>query len=116
MSFFSRLFGSEKAVGGIVKGVDAAFFTKEEKAEHFLRILKAYEPFKLAQRFLALIVGIPYVVVWVICAVTMFFTDTSKVVAEWNNETLGTPFALILAFYFGGGAVEGIIRSKNGKD
>ncbi|MTI13799.1 hypothetical protein [Sansalvadorimonas verongulae] len=132
MSFFGKLFGSDsvikRAADGIYNGVDKAVFTKEEQAEHFLKLLNAYEPFKLAQRFMALIFGIPYVLVWLTSA-TMFViaafmepcavdvvcqsvtvSSASKELASWNNETLGTPVALILAFYFGGGALEGVAR------
>lgn len=125
MSFLGRLFGSDtvinKAAEGIYNGVDKALFTNEERAGHFLNLLKAYEPFKLAQRFLALTVTIPYVVTWLMCAlmlVTAAFVDpdygnqiaaAAKDLGSLNNDTLGVPVALVLAFYFGGGAVEGVV-------
>ncbi|MCW7556499.1 hypothetical protein NX722_28455 [Endozoicomonas gorgoniicola] len=137
MSFIGRLFGSDKAISttadGIYKGIDAAFFTNEEKSQHFLKLLKAYEPFKLAQRLLALIVGIPYVLIWMTCAVMLVISafmepcgieavcssnnvlEAAKTLADWNNETLGFPFSLILGFYFGGGAVEGVVRARSSK-
>lgn len=135
MSFVGKLFGSDtvikKAADGIYNGVDSAFFTNQEKAGHFLGLLKAYEPFKLAQRMLMLVMTVPYVVVWIVCAglivASAFFgndcqvypgiatqcvnplSETAKTLGELNNETLGMPVALILAFYFGGGAVEGVV-------
>lgn len=114
MNIFGKLFGSEKVVDGVFKGIDSAFFTQDEKAGHFLSLLKAYEPFKITQRFLSLVVGMPYVMVWLLAAVLIAFGDmeTGKILAQWNNDTLGTPFAIILAFYFGGGMVEGIIKAK----
>ena len=143
MSFMGKLFGSEnvikKATDGIYNGVDSAFFTNQEKAAHFLSLLKAYEPFKLAQRFLALVITIPYVLVWLVCTLLIVasafygtecavygeistqcvnpLSETAKTLGELNNETLGTPVALILAFYFGGGAVEGVVTRlrENGK-
>ena len=134
MSIFSRIFGSKdvikQAADGIYHGVDKAFYTSEEKAEGFLKLLKAYEPFKLAQRWLALVLTIPYVVVWVLAALMMviggFITpentkdgiyfgthlvESAKNLGAMNNDTLGFPVALILGFYFGGGAVEGVARS-----
>jgi hypothetical protein len=33
----------------------------------------------------------------------------AKDLGELNNETLGFPVALVLGFYFGGGAVEGVV-------
>lgn len=72
MSIWGTLFGSKnvikQAANGIYNGVDKAFYTKEEKAQGFLELLKAYEPFKIAQRLLALVISIPYVVVWLMSA------------------------------------------------
>lgn len=141
MSFMGRLFGSEnvikKATEGVYNGVDSAFFTNQEKAGHFLGLLKAYEPFKLAQRMLMLVMTVPYVLVWIVCAVLIVasafvgndcivypnvitqcanpLSETAKTLGELNNETLGTPVALILAFYFGGGAVEGVVARMKDK-
>jgi len=125
MSFWGRLFGSEnvikRAADGIYNGVDKAIYTNEEKAQGFLDLLKAYEPFKIAQRLLALVVSIPYVVVWLMSAAMLVaagFVDpaygkqieeSARVLGELNNDTLGMPVALVLGFYFGGGAVEGVV-------
>lgn len=125
MSFWGRLFGStdviKQAADGIYNGVDKAWYTDEEKAEGFLSLLKAYEPFKLAQRLLALTVAIPYVVTWLMSAIMIVvsaFVDASygkqieegaRLLGELNNDTLGTPVALVLGFYFGGGALEGVV-------
>lgn len=124
MGFWGKVFGTEKVIDGIYNGVDKIIFTPEEKADHFLRILKAYEPFKLLQRFLALIVGIPYVIVYLVSAfffiygVTLGDIETSKRIIQaskdlsiMNNEVLGMPFAIILSFAFGGGMLEGGIRA-----
>lgn len=132
MSFWGRLFGSEnvikRAADGIYNGVDKAIYTDQEKASGFLNLLKAYEPFKIAQRLLALVVSIPYVLVWLMSAAMLVaagFVDpaygkqieeAARVLGELNNDTLGTPVALVLGFYFGGGAVEGVVnRLKSDK-
>ncbi|WP_330926305.1 hypothetical protein [Candidatus Sororendozoicomonas aggregata] len=137
MSFFGKLFGSEsvikKAAEGVYNGVNYAFHTDQEKAEHFLKLLKAYEPFKLAQRFLALIIAVPFVVIWTLCALMIVVSalmepslseavcrssavlESARLLADWNNETLGEPLSVVLFFYFCGGAAEGAIRAKAGK-
>lgn len=132
MSLWATLFGSEnvikKAADGIYNGVDKAIYTPEEKAAGFINLLKHYEPFKLAQRFLALTMAIPYVVIWLLCAVMLVIggfvdpaygkqvAEAAMVLGELNNETLGLPVALVLAFYFGGGALEGVVdRFRNKK-
>lgn len=127
MDIFGKLFGSDKVVDGVIKGADAVFFTPEEKAEHWLKVMKAYEPFKLAQRLLAfMIIGV-YLAVWVVTALMFIgavFADTylanqlllaSERLGEMNNETLGMPAALIVGFYFAGGTLEGAIGKWKGK-
>ena len=128
MSIWGKLFGSDKAVGGIVdgvyNGVDALVFTPQEKAERFERLLKLYEPFKLAQRLLALLVGIPFVFIHTLAGLAWFtsiFMVTDEVymvflerlgeLMTFNNATLGTPFSIIIGFYFAGGMVEGGIKA-----
>lgn len=136
MGILSKIFGSDdvinKAADGIYNGIDKLVYTNEEKAEmrlkaaeQFLKLLKTYEPFKLAQRLLALTFAIPYIVVWVISAVLFVVgalvpelsnaIDASKELAKMNNETLGTPVAIILAFYFSGGMLEGVVSKLKGE-
>jgi hypothetical protein len=38
--------------------------------------------------------------------------EASKELATMNNDTLGLPFAIILGFYFAGGAIEGVIEKR----
>ncbi len=117
MALLGKLFGSEKALDKVASGVDKVFFTKEEKSEQWIETLRAYEPFKLAQRLIALLVTSAYILVWLMCATLMLLglwfennIELSKLIAEWNNETLGIPFIIIISFYFAGGAAEGIIN------
>ena len=128
MGILAKLFGTDevirKGTDAVINAGDALVFTKEEKAHHFLDLLKAYEPFKLAQRLLALTFSIPYVLVWLISAVMFLFgalipgehphiLTASKDLAQMNNDTLGLPVALVLGFYFGGGAIESFRKTKD---
>ena len=119
MSFWTKLFGASDIVDKVASGIDATIFTPEERAKHYLEVLKNIEPFKIAQRWLAVIIIIPYVAVWLLCAVLFAlsgFVDgldhlmaVSDKLAERNNDNLGMPVAIIVAFYFGGGALEGVV-------
>lgn len=138
MSILGKLFGKDdvikKASEGIYNGVDAAWFTNEEKAEHFKDLLKLYVPFRIAQRFLALIICIPYAVIWVLCALmycasaaigpcetlesicrSSHLVFIAQDLATFNHQNLSMQAGIILAFYFGGGAVEGVVRTINSK-
>ena len=73
MGIWASLFSSpsviKKAADGIYNGVDAAIYTDQEKAAGFMGMLKGYEPFKIAQRLLMLVVTIPYVLIWFLCEI-----------------------------------------------
>jgi len=114
------IFGSDKSkdkiVEGAYNGIDMAFYTDEEKAianqkkqEFYVNLLKAYEPFKLAQRLLALLYSIPYVSI-----VTYGVLIRDNILVNSINDALGLQTLVILSFYFGGGAFEGVIKAKAG--
>lgn len=122
MSFWASLFGGSDLVEKASNGLDKLNFSDQEKAAHYLEVLKNIEPFKLAQRWLAVIVVVPYVLIWIMCAglfVAASLSDIessaarliqiSDMLASRNNDNLGFPVSLILGFYFAGGALEGIV-------
>lgn len=117
MGFWGSLVGSDKVQDGLYNGIDKLVLTKEEQLDLHLKFLKAYEPFKLLQRYLAVMVGIPFLLIHLITVFLLIkgATELALQVAELNNNTLGTPFLWIMALYFGGGAVEGSIRAIKGK-
>lgn len=117
MGIIANIFGSKKVIDSSINGIDKAFFTKQEKSEHWISILKSYEPYKLAQRLIALTVVSVYLFVWLICTSTFimsyWYTDLTDItinLVKYNHSTLSLPFSLIIAFYFGGGAIEGVVN------
>ncbi len=140
MGIWSTLFGSSKVVNtiadGVYDGLDAVVYTDEEKvsdslkkADFKIRLLKAYEPFKVAQRFLALLFGIPFVVIGTIAMLVFLFSifkygpglehkfvyEQLKILIELNIDLFGQPVAIVLGFYFFGGAGEGILNAWSNK-
>jgi len=134
MSLLGKLFGRDdvikKSVEGIYNGVDAAWYTDEEKADNHKQLLKLYEPFKIAQRLLALIICVPYSSIWALCALMYLLSAfigpcvsieqvcrsshlilVAQDLAMFNHQNLSTPAGVILGFYFGGGALEGVVRA-----
>ena len=114
MNIFKTLFSSEsvvdKTVNGIYDGIDKVVYTAEEKADNRQQLLKLYEPFKIAQRFLALIFGIPYVLAWFVTFIMSFYIDVNAQLALLDGK-IGLIVVSIVTFYFGGGMLE----SKRGK-
>lgn len=118
MSIYTKLFGADNVVDAAVKSGDALMFTHEERSSWLLKFLAAYEPFKVAQRLMAFLVGIPFVAIHCLCFLVDFFGlfflggdgRLTAPLREDNIATLGEPFTWIVGFYFGGGAVEGVAR------
>ena len=106
MGIFSKLLGSDKIVDSSLKGIDAIFYTDQERAENKKAFLKLYEPFKVAQRYLALIFSIPYVLMVVVTFVASFFMDVTTQ-KELLIGDIGTIVGIIVAFYFLGGSLAG---------
>ena len=129
MGLIASLFGSKEVRKGLMDTADVMWETTEEKSRAKMMFLKLYEPFKLAQRLAMLIILPPFVLIHIIVAVTWFallwFPSTGelfdfrlmqlKELATMNNLTLGEPASWILAFYFLGGAGEGMIKAWSNK-
>jgi hypothetical protein len=118
MNIFSKLFGSQKVIDAGISGIDKAFYTEEEKAEDRLKaapwkikLLNAYEPFKVAQRVLALVYSVPYVSAWMGCFVASFWYEMDDQFKLLNGD-MGTICMIIIGFYFGGGAIESLGKKR----
>ena len=121
MGIWNSLFGSDKIIDAGISGIDAMVFTDEEKSSAKMKFLALYEPFKIGQRYLAMTFCPPYVLVWfiaVVIEVVNIFTEkvynTDKLFNMLQGD-MGLMVALIMGFYFGGGAVEGIINRMSKK-
>lgn len=113
MSLFDRIFGSpgtvEKAVDGVIKGVDAMFFTEEEKSRANLALLDAKIEFyratqgsRLARRVIAFMVVGTWLAMILFGLLMHAIGNTSIADHAYNvaTETLGTPVAIVIGFYF----------------
>jgi len=116
-----KIFGSKKIIDSSIGGIDKLFYTNQEKADYHLKFLAAYEPFKLAQRLLALLVVGAYIFVFLMAAGLMVWggitanqsiTQTSADLIKLENDSLGWAIITILAFYFAGGTVNTFRQMK----
>ena len=117
MSIWTQLFGSDnvvnKVAAGVYDGLDAVVYTAEEKVENRKAFLKLYEPFKIAQRFLALIFGIPYAIAWFITFLSSFSSNDISPQLALLSGTMGEIVLAIIAFYFLGGVINGLPNKSN---
>jgi len=92
--------------------------TSEEtaaKASAKVKLLQAYAPFKIAQRVLAISFTAVYLISF-IATVVMTQANIGNPAALHNvmsNYRIGTIELLIMGFYFGGGAIGGMIESNH---
>ncbi|SFP60574.1 hypothetical protein [Hydrogenimonas thermophila] len=131
MGFFGSLFGAKEIVEDGLKMIDEAFYTDEEKAQDKLVLLEkkselkikqleAYHPYKKTQRFLALSFVFIYLFIMLNGVVGQLYgvvsIDDVKNALKFANEMwLGEIVLIIITFYFGGGAAEGILEKMKGK-
>ena len=120
MGIWNSLFGSPKIIDAGINGIDQMVFTDEEKSSAKMKFLKLYEPFKLAQRYIAMTFCPAYIFMWII---TGMLEAANIFIVAFSNRSLNTDVMykllsgdisvmviIILSFYFGGGAVEGVVK------
>jgi hypothetical protein len=114
-----KIFGSERVIQSGIELIDSFHTSKEEEIEVKTRskvaLLEAYAPFKLAQR----VIAFSFTFIYLSCfALVLGFTlmdqtaDADKVKAVLEDFQIGYAMLIILAFYFGGGAAEGILQNR----
>ena len=112
-----NIFSSEKTLETISKVV----MTKEEQADIHVKMLSAYAPFKLTQRLMVAILVPPYALLFFLGGLAYLYNEcfmhNEAIRLGLNNYftvviagTFGTMIMMIMAFYFGGGFLEGTIK------
>ena len=111
------IFNPKKLGESIISGIDKSFLTKEESLDYMQKMLVLYEPYKLAQRILAIMFSSAFLFVHLLTAVAHFIyvlrdLNTKRVVElyDFNNDSLGTIVLVIVGFYFAGGVLEGTVK------
>ena len=99
MGVLSTILGSGDVISKGLNLIDDMHTSKEEeivaKTKAKTDLLASYAPFKVAQRYLALIFGLTFVASYVMVLALFMLT--------------------IVGFYFGGGAFEGILDKRKEK-
>ena len=91
-----------KVADAVIKGTDAAWFTKEEQSEWFLRYLEATQPQNLSRR----IIAVASTGLWIMSSLTLLAlillqaTETAEQVYKFMTGVVNPVFFLIVGFYF----------------
>ena len=83
----------------------------EAKAAAKTELMKSYAPFKIAQRYLALMFGLTFVGCFWICMTLVFMSKPiDDVITLLDAFSIDIIMGTIVGFYFMGGAAEGVIN------
>ena len=87
---------------------------RESKTQAKIQLMNAYAPFKIAQRYIALLFTGVFLACFVICLgfVLPGHGNTEDIIMVMDQFNIQWAMMTILLFYFGGGMVESIGRSQ----
>ena len=117
----SKMLGSGDVIKKGMELIDDMHTSTEEeivaKSKAKIDLMNAYAPFKLAQRYLALMFGLTFLSSYVlVLAMTISgHGDPEAVTKVMEQFSINYAMLIILGFYFGGGAVEGFLDKKGKK-
>jgi len=111
MGLLGKIFGSDKVISKGLDLADNAFYTDQEKGAAHMKLLELYEPFKVIQRYLALIFSIPFALLhFGMYSFRAYNWENDilqaaiKLIQGDMNESLGLIVLTMIGFYFAGGA------------
>ena len=117
-----KILGADKAIEKTISFIDESILTKEEKVEAKIKLLKAYEPFKVAQRVLAIMFCSVYLYgiliglhIYIIGVWVDGLQELASELFKMMNEAVGVIVLTIVGFYFAGGALEGVVRKAKSR-
>lgn len=114
----AKIFGSGDTIEKGLQLIDDMHTSKEEeilaKNQAKVNLLEAYAPFKIAQRYLAVMFTITFLMCFVLVLVMTLLGkgDIPAVKQVLGDFYIGEIMLTIVFFYFGGGAVEGFLSKK----
>jgi quinol-cytochrome oxidoreductase complex cytochrome b subunit len=117
-----KIFGSGDVIKSGIDLIDSLHTSTEEeiaaKSKAKVDMLNAYAPFKLAQR----VIAFSFTFVYLVCfSMVLGFTlmdnvaDADKIKQVLEDFQIGYAMLVILAFYFGAGAAEGVMSARGKK-
>ncbi len=117
MSILNTIFGSGDVISKGLSLIDDIHTSDvemiEAKTTQKTELMKAYSPFKIAQRYLAVMFGGTYISTYVMVMAMVFMgKDVTAVKGVISEFQIGWIMLTIIGFYFMGGAAEGIISKR----
>ena len=118
LAVLGKILGSDSVIKQGIKLIDDMHTSTEEeiaaKSKAKIDLMGAYAPFKIAQRYLALMFGATFLGSYVI-VLSMTISgqgDPDAVTKVMEQFSINYAMLIILGFYFGGGVVDSIKAKK----
>ena len=121
IGILTSILGNAKVIEKGMDLIDQVHTSDEEmerlKAETKIQTMQAYAPLKVAQRYLALMFTATFLSSFflVLVMTLMGKTNIPDIKQVIDDFYLGEAMLTILAFYFGGGMIEGVVGKVKGK-
>jgi hypothetical protein len=113
MGILSKLVNSQKIIDASIQGIDASFFTKEEKSQAGAKIMEAHSEFvksslsgstvsSITRRYIAVSIMAVFLLL-VLFAVGIYFFDPdhAKFIIGILKDELSSLVLMVSGFYFG---------------
>ena len=121
LGVLGKILGSETVIKKGMDLIDDMHTSETEsieaKTQAKVALMNSYAPFKIAQRYLALMFGLTYVSCFIL-VLTMTLSgkgDASAVSDIMDDFSINYCMMLVLTFYFGGGAIESFTSKRKEK-
>lgn len=114
----AKIFGSGNTIEKGLQLIDDMHTSTEEeiqaKSKAKTDLLQAYAPFKIAQRYLAVMFAVTFLTSFVLVLIMTLLGkgDIEAVKQVLGDFFIGEIMLTIVFFYFGGGAFEGVLSKK----
>lgn len=121
LGVLAKILGSGDVIKAGIDLIDDMHTSTEEeiqiKTKAKTDLLASYAPFKIAQRYLALMFSVSFLGTFLLIMVMTVLGkgDVGAVKEILGDFYIGEIMLTIVAFYFGGGAFEGILNSRKQK-
>jgi hypothetical protein len=118
LGVISKMLGSGDVIKKGMDLIDEMHTSTEEeiaaKTQQKVALMQSYAPFKIAQRYLALMFGLTFLGSYLlVLGMTISGQgDPDAVTKVMEQFSINYAMLIILGFYFGGGAVEGFLAGK----
>jgi len=127
-SILGSIFGSSEVIKAGVDFIDDLHYSDEEEAEDKrklatlktkskIELMEAYAPFKIAQRYLAVMFAFTFLFSFFLTlAFALYGKPISEITKVLEMFYIGEIMLTIVMFYFGGGLTDSYFKGKNKKE